>query len=135
MGTKPWKRQVSPAAGDVFASVRTFRGTGKERKMNMKQFARSAIALFCVLVLCMGLVPVYTFADEGEVSAPAETSAPAPAPEPAPAPAPSVQTASVSTAENPVVSDEPYTPVLTLNPEPWEPEAGKDAQPDESKDA
>ena len=76
MGTKPWKRQVSPAAGDVFASVRTFRGTGKERKMNMKQFARSAIALFCVLVLCMGLVPVYTFADEGEVSAPAEETLP-----------------------------------------------------------
>jgi len=69
---------------------------------------------------------------------PAEVpAAPAPAAEPipAPAPAPSVQTASVSTAENPVVSDEPYTPVLTLNPEPWEPEAGKDAQPDESKDA
>ena len=57
----------------------------------MKQFARSAIALFCVLVLCMGLVPVYTFADEGEVSAPAETSAPAPAPAPEPAPAPAAE--------------------------------------------
>ena len=99
-------------------------------------------ALFCI---GMGLKK----AIRGKVDKPAEAqpapapqpaeapAAPAPAagPVPAPAPAPSVQTASVSTVESPIVSDEPYTPVLTLNPEPWQPEAGKDAQTDESENA
>lgn len=80
-------------------------------------------------------------AEEKQAPAPQPAEAPAAAPaapvnvpaaEPIPAPAPSVQTASVSTAENPVLSDEPYTPVLTLNPEPWEPESEK---PDEDEDA
>ena len=53
-----------------------------------------------------------------EESAPAEETAP----EPAPAPAPEVQPVSEKPAEPPVFSDEPYTPTLTLNPEPWNPE-------------
>jgi len=62
------------------------------------------------------------------VEAPA---APAVVPTAEPIPAPAQETA-VSTAESPVLSDEPYTPVLTLNPEPWEPESAK---PDEGDNA
>ena len=78
------------------------------------------------------LHPAFQAASAAEIPA---APAPAAGPVPAPAPAPSVQTASVSTVESPIVTDEPYTPVLTLNPEPWQPEAGKDAQTDESENA
>lgn len=84
-------------------------------------------------------------AEEKPQPAPAAVSAPAPAPAPAPAapaePAPAEKepehqtTVIDSTPEmNAILSDEPYTPVLTLNPEPWEQPAGGE-KTDEKRDA
>ena len=47
----------------------------------------------------------------------------------------SVQTATFHSAENPILSDEPYTPVLTLDPEPIETDSVNAPQSSESEDA
>lgn len=66
---------------------------------------------------------------------PAEQPAPAPV-QPAPAPVPEtpvIQSAAVESAPaEPVLFDAPYTPTLTLDPDPWEPEAGGESSTGES---
>ena len=78
-------------------------------------FLGIVLALFCV---SMALKKRERALGKNEEPAPA----PAPEKEPTPAPAPEAPEAPAKPDETPVFSDEPYTPVLTLNPEPWQPE-------------
>lgn len=63
---------------------------------------------------------------------PAQPAAPAPAPVQPAAPAPAAEPAPSEEApsEEPVVSDVPYTPSLTLDPEPWDPAGDSVNKPD-----
>ena len=72
------------------------------------------LAMFCVSMALKKIERERGFFKKKKEPAPEPASEPAPAPAPAPAPE--------KPAEPPVFSDEPYTPVLTLNPEPWNPE-------------
>ncbi len=85
--------------------------------MKEMSFLGIMLALFCVSM---------ALKKRERASGKSEEPAPAPAPEkeptPAPAPAPEAPAEPEKPAEAPVFSDEPYTPVLTLNPEPWQPE-------------
>ena len=88
--------------------------------MKEMSFLGIMLALFCV---SMALKKRERARGKNEEPAPA----PAPEKEPTPAPAPEAPEAPAKPDETPVFSDEPYTPVLTLNPEPWQPEQ-KDTQ-------
>jgi len=85
------------------------------------------LALFCV---SMGLKKRDgSRPRKREEPAPAEVPAPAPAPAPAPE-----EPAAPEKPQTPVFSDEPYTPVLTLNPEPWNAESENTEEPEEGSD-
>jgi len=84
-------------------------------------------ALFCVGMSLKKRAPMQKNPHRDQ--APAAQPAPAPVPQPAPAPAaqaPVIQSAAVESAlaDDPVLSDAPYTPALTLDPEPWDPAEG-----------
>ena len=59
-----------------------------------------------------------------EAAEPAPPATPAEAAVPAEAAAPAAPAEAVAADETPFFSDQPYEPVLTLDPEPWEPEQG-----------
>ena len=87
--------------------------------MKEMSFLGIMLALFCVsMALKKALKKRERALGKNEEPAPA----PAPEKEPTPAPAPEAPEAPAKPDETPVFSDEPYTPVLTLNPEPWQPE-------------
>ena len=89
------------------------------------------LAMFCVSMALKKRERERTFFKKKKEE-PAPEPAAEPEPAPAPAPAPEVRPVQEKPAEPPVFSDEPYTPVLTLNPEPWNPEQ---ARAEEDRDA
>lgn len=92
-------------------------------------------ALFCIgVALKKADVKKKVRKDEKDEQ-PAPAPQPVETPAPAPAPVESVQTATFHSAENPILSDEPYTPVLTLDPEPIETDSVNAPQSSESEDA
>ena len=113
------------AVEDIPALVKTPESVSFASGMQEMSVLCIMAALFCI---GMGLKkrPPRQKKSRKEAAESAEAVPVQPAPAASAAAAPVIQSAAVETApeENPILSDSPYTPVLTLDPDPIEPDNG-----------